>query len=260
MNKIVKKNYREENDIFGSPQEYNGLKLYPLLLKELYFQQLFYNVFSQPKKYIPAPEIKNMSYLKYILFVVQAGINKDGTEIYDSITEILKHITRKDVSIQSKFISDSDKIEDIVIRIKIGENYYTEDDFDNIREIVLEQNGSSIDYVEGFIPDLEKKLSFVNRSSELDMKDEMFIFCCLIGRTINEIESYTLYQFKEHFERICVFKNFEMYKPLESSGQIKLKSGEIKHYFYHSKKGGRYDSILIPKDNFIKENSEMFRV
>jgi hypothetical protein len=259
MNETVKTLYKEENDIFGLPQEYKGLKLYPLLLRELYFQSLFYRFFAYPKNYIKDEAIKKMSYLKYILIILQFSVNKEGTEMSDGLIALLAHITRLNVSLESKFMTGTGNINDLIIKIKIGDNYYSEEDFDNIREMVLEQNGLSIDYVESYIPDLEKKLAFINRSSELDMRDEIFIFCCLAGRTINEIEKYTLYQFKEHFDRISVVKNYEMYRPLEASGQITLKSGEIKHYFYHSKKRGRYDSILIPKDNFIKENSQMFQ-
>jgi len=258
MNSVVSETYREENDIFGLPQEYKGLKLYPLLLKELHFQSLFYKIFAYPKKYIKLEEIEKLSYLKYMLIAVQSVVNKEGTEMVRDLCELLGHITKENVDIVSKFDKDSEKIEDLIIKVKIGDNYYSEEDFDNIREIVLEQNGLSIEYVESYIPDLEKKLAFVNKSSDLDMKDEIFIFCCLVGMNVNEIEKYTLYQFKEHFDRISAVKHYEMYRPLEASGQITLKNGEIKHYFYHSKKRGRYDSILIPKDDFIKGNSQVF--
>jgi len=258
MKDKLRKNYKPQNDICGYPQKYKTLDLHPLMLRDFDMQDIFYKVFAYPKNYVPNIEVIKMSYMKYIFFIVQSNVNKDGHEMMDWTIEILKYITKKDVGLEVQTSDDIKTFDDLNIRIKIGEEYFTENDFENIREVVLEQNGLSIEYVEAYNVELEQKLAFVNRS-ELDLSDEVSIFCSMSNFSMVEImDKYTLYQFKEHFERKCILENFNMYKPLEVSGQIKLKNGEIDHYFYHSKRKGRYDSILISKDEFVSKNDELF--
>jgi hypothetical protein len=50
-----------------------------------------------------------------------------------------------------------------------------------------------------------------------------------------------------------------LYKPLLVSGQITLKNGgDVKNYFYHSKKGSRYESITTDADDFSARNKDAF--
>ena len=55
-----------------------------------------------------------------------------------------------------------------------------------------------------------------------------------------------------------MLEDFETFKSLESAGFIKMKSGEIKHYLTGIKKSGRYDSILISKEDYIN-NGDVFK-
>jgi hypothetical protein len=61
-------------------------------------------------------------------------------------------------------------------------------------------------------------------------------------------------------EKILTVREFDLYKPLLVSGQIKLENGgDIKHYLYHSARtGGRYDSILQNVDTFMEKNKDAF--
>ena len=126
----------------------------------------------------------------------------------------------------------------------------------------MEQNGLGIDYIEQYNPELEEYLKALNQSyADLTLEDEIFIFCSLMRKTLNEIQEYTLYQFRKHFERILSLANYELYSPLEISGQISSKSGKkiAKDYFYHAKDSvNRYEDILIDKDEFIQSNPNLF--
>ena len=77
-----------------------------------------------------------------------------------------------------------------------------------------------------------------------------------MGKTIFEIENYTLYQFHKHFERMILLHSYNVYGPLEISGQIKSKDGSeiTKHFLTPIEKQGRYSSILIEKEKFLRDN------
>lgn len=262
MNETFEKNYIENNDIWGLPQTYKGVNFFPLKIFESKYIDLMHKVFGLPKKYIKEPEIKKLTYFKFIIYVVQNSINPEGEEIKYNLINLLKHCTQKEnIDIIYRIKNDLQMIEDINFYIKIEDIEFDESDFDYIRELILKQNGYSVEYVEQYIPSLEEKLDFVNRNlSDLTFEDQIFSFCALMRKSIDEIKNYTLFQFKSQLDRLMILKEYDIYKPLESSGAIKLQNGEeIRHYLSHIKKSGRYDSILIKKDDYVGKNS-IFKV
>ena len=65
----------------------------------------------------------------------------------------------------------------LVIRILIDGIEISEYEFDEMREIILEQNGLSIEYVEEYHPDLEQKLALLE-GGNLSFEDEVLRFPC----------------------------------------------------------------------------------
>jgi hypothetical protein len=256
MNEQVKKNYKPENNIFGLPQEFKGLKLYPILLKDLHYQEIFYKIFARPKNYLTNIEILKASYLKFIIYVLSSV---EGGDEFDDLVSLLKYITKQEeVELLIKQ-NNAKGFDSFDVRIKIGDIILNETDFDDIREIVLEQNNMSIEYVEAYNPELEEHLKFLNRgSSDLDLQDQIFTLCAIMKIPLSEVVNYTLFQFNNLFERILTLKEYDLYKPLLVSGQITLKSGEIKHYLYHSRRNGRYDALFVDPEDFMKKNQEAF--
>ena len=257
MNDYVSKLYNIQNDIWGLPQEYKGIKIYPLKIKDTKYQDYFYKTLAYPKNYIPDKSIIKMSYLKFLIVVIRQVIKADF-DVGDILLELLNHVMqRNDITFEVGYKKESQDFDAIDLRIVVGEEILSEEDFNNIREIILEQNGLSIEYIEEFNPELEERMSIFNKKTDITLVDEIFTFATLMNKTIFEVGDYTLYQFKTHMEKLLVMKDFDMFKPLEISGQIKLKSGEIKHYLFHSKKTSRYGDILVDKEEFMK-NNELF--
>ena len=255
----LKKHYDESNDVFGYPQSYKGTQLYPILMKDLKYQNLFYQIFARPKNYIASVEILKASFLKFIVWVMASSYETEekGRE---KIEEIIKYLTKSE-NVMIKYLDTGlSGWDGISMEIHVDGKIWTEDDFDNIREIVLEQNNLSIEYVESYNPELEPYLEFMNMNSkDIDFMDQVYTFCALMKQDVKRIEEYTLYQFNNIFEKVLSLKEYDLYKPLLASGQVTLKNGDdIKHYFYHSKKSGRYDSVIMSVDSFMEKNKETF--
>ena len=193
--------------------------------------------------------------MKFILYAFG-----DSDNVQKDIISILEHITGKKVKIEANLI-DSHKeasLDNIMFRIVIDNINFDEQEFDNIREIVLQQNGMSVEYVEAYRPDLEKKMEFFSFGNDIDFVDEIFTFAVQMRLGMEEIGQMTNYQLQNMIERLFVGKNYDMLKPLEVSGQIKLNSGEIKPYLYHmNNKKGRYDQLLIPQDQWMDRNKDL---
>jgi hypothetical protein len=258
MKDYLLKTYDPGLDIFGYAQEYRGIKLYPILLKDIKYQKIFYEVMCRPKLYLADRTILKSSYLKFLIYIVQSTINYEGHEILDDLLDFLKYITKKEVSISYREIG-GEGLESIELQLIVDGQKLNEYEFEDIREIVLEQNGLSISYIEDYSPAMEEHLQFYNRKSEdLSLQDEIFTFCALQKMSVKELENYTIFQFKNSMEKVLVLKEFDLYKPLLVSGQIELKSGEIKNYLYRSMKNGRYDSIKVDVDDFV-QNSDVIK-
>lgn len=254
MNEAIKKIYKPENNIFGLPQDFKGLKIYPILVKDLSYQDLFYKVFARPKNYITSLEILKASYLKFIFYVLSTI-----DENVDLLVELMKYLTRSDDVEMITTRKEGSGLQSFDVKMRIGDITLTENDFDDLREIVLEQNNMSVEYVEEYNPEMEEHLKFLNREGlDLDLQDQIFTFCAVMRVPLSEVEKYSLFQFSNIFERILTLKEFDLYKPLLVSGQITLKSGDIKHYLYHSKKGGRYDALKVDPGAFMEKNKEAF--
>lgn len=246
-------------DLWGEPRKYKGIAFYPLKIKEMKYYTSLITLFGIPKNYIQEKKILKMSYMKYILVVIQYNLKDRGIDLLQDLTDFLKYVTRRDdVSILVN--SNSEKIENLLLKIKIGDIEFSEYEFDDIRKIILGQNGLDVDFVEEYVPDLEEKLIFLNGGREnMTFEEEVFSFASLLGKSIFDIQDYTLYQFKKHFERILLVYNYKLFKPLEFSGSIKVKDGSgIRDYLSHIETKGRYSDILISKDKYLEENSELF--
>jgi len=259
MNKSAQKYYDENKNIWGLSQNYKGIELYPIRIADTKYQQLFYELMTHPKNYIADRQVIKMSYLKFLMYVIAE--NADIKNIEEKITDFLKYITKNDdITFSGEGLEIINSYSDFSIKCKIGDVIFTERDLDNIREIILEQNGLSIEYVESYQSKLEEQLIYFNKAnSDMTIEDEITIFCVLAGLKINEISDYTVYQFQKHFARLLLLEDYRLYKPLLISGQIEIKSGDgIKNYSSHIKKSRRYDGILIPAEEFFDKNKEVF--
>ena len=263
MNSTLQKIYNSDNDIWGLPQTYKNINFHPLKIKETKYKKLFYKLFCQPKSYIADRDILRMSYLKFIFYAVKVEPN----ELLDFLYHITK-IQRPDFDeysdtdpihyIHKEVPEGKDIFEKFSLFVVINDVVFTEQEFDNLREIILEQNAISVEYIESYNPDLEKKLEFLQKNElDMDLKDEIFSFCALTGLSEVEAGEKTLFQFKSRFEREIMFKEYGLFKPLEVSGQVTAKNKKdelFKHYLRHIEKSGRYDAIFVNKDKFLLDS------
>jgi hypothetical protein len=267
MNNTVKQYYKKENDKKGLPQEYKGVLFYPIRIDDEQLYEIMSSLLTYNQMSIANKEILKMSYLKFMLHVMQSQEYNKDVQILDKLKELLKYITRcncLEILYMSHFDTWNDikNMNDFRIIIKIKDKQFDENDFNNIREIILEQNDISIDYVNEFDPTLEESLIIFYKSFEsATFEEQQFSFCAYMKILITSVEfkSLTFYQFKKHMERIHLLLNYELLHPLVSSGQISFKTGKLESWISHIPNKSRYSDILIEKGKFEKDN-EIFQV
>lgn len=241
--------------LWGIPFNFKGVDFYPIKLYDYAYYNLLQELFCVCKSASNDIDILHASYLKFRLFVSDNLLNcfKDLILLLNYVTHY--QIQSGDIDIQCEDTIKS--VKDIKsISIKIKDTVFNDSDFEKIREIMLFQNGISMKVIETYDITLEEKLKYYNRKIDMpDLDEEIMAFSVIERMPLNEVKEYTFYQFKKCMDRIMLLKEYESFKPLEVSGQISFKDGStIKDWLCHIPEKGRYDSILIDKDKFVKEN------
>lgn len=243
--------YDDMKDVFKEPQEYKGINFYPLKIKDYFYINKMYMLFAFPKRAhsIKDPVLYKMSYLKFLLLIIGRGF--DEGEIEKELISCLKYITKAD-NIKIDVYGDTRHLETFDFKIIIDGISFPANEFDNIRSIILKQNGTSVKYVEDYNENLEKSLRDYRKSLPLyNFKDRIFSFAALMGKTIDEIKDCTLY---------------EMEKLLEASGNVlecKMQVVPLTHvskehkfisYMTHFEEEDRYSGIKVDVDKFKKDS------
>lgn len=293
--------YNSNADIFGDPQKYNNIEIYPLKLKE-YNQYYYYlNVLSFNHKKFNDIKIIRMSFIQFLVILLVENelfnmkskseieekdlvqkseclgylhalfdktkdnkILKPFTDNFVRIIEscetfqlfvdflsLITHVPNTDIHLDMKI----SKMGITNVLIKIGDAILSENGFEELREIILTQNGIDFDYVKAYDPELEAKMQVLKKTRDVEyanFKEQVWTFCIILGKHPNDIQDYTLCQFNQMLERHALLLDYTVYKPLESAGLIKLENGTISHYLTHVKKKGRYDDLYVDKESFTK--------
>ena len=244
--------YNEELDFQKLPQEYKGIKFYPLCISENKIFDKMMQTIGVPKSYIKTePTVMKMSYLKFICFLLKKK---------DSIQEILSHITRTanvrlEVTLRKNANENDLHYEDLNISIHIENVCFNESDFDIIREIILRQNYYSTAYIEEYDPELEELLMIKQKASGEgnSFEDKKFVLCSLMHKMPEEIANLSYYQFNKLYYTSTMVKKTEIYQGWVSSGFISFEKGKKFTTYLDPMptRAGRYDEIKMSKDDFF---------
>ena len=258
MNKQLSEIYNKSNDTWGEPQKYKNTLFYPLKISKGKYIRLFNKLLSYPQIAVSLndPTIYKMSYLKFLIYIlpyIMGEQEKCGT-FEQELKEFLAHITKTDIEdIEFSNRNEGAPIEDLFISLFIDEEIFSEGDFANVREIILQQNGSSVEYVESYRPKLEKDLMFATRNMEqYSFNDQIFTFASLLKKEINELKDCTLFQMRNLLDSLSAVETYRMQTiPLTNVG----KKYDFKHYMKTLKVRGRYDDILQDVNKFKNDTS-----
>lgn len=269
--------YVEQNDVFGMPQHYKGIPIYPIKLLDFETANLmeFFLVHDKlefvDKRTMPFDGIKQIyknSYMKAMLY----GLSYNNVSRYYEALTAFKGLLLTLFHIGQDADDDNDIIiicntnlqnpldifnSVLCIIVKINGNLVKleEEDLELLRQCILKQNGISLKSIEGYNADMEAiKRSKYASEKTMSFSDEIFAFVAMSGMDVNgeSLKNYTLYQFKYHFGYLQQYINYRTLYPLQASGQVKFGS-PIKYYLDPLDfEKGRYDDLLIKADDFAQ--------
>lgn len=190
-------------------------------------------------------------------------INRSGNKSWDEISKIIK-----DEFPDGMFYFDEGDIIQIVKKknksmIQIKDGFYSSEDFDEIKKIILEQN--MVDMPDERIrkstrDKLDKKLEIQNKiqKSTKSCGFEDLLVCVSIGAhlTLEEVNSLTLRKFNKYIKRINAKLTYEVFKPPILSGSISSKDESFPlDWMADLESEDKYDRIFV-KEEEVKNKIE----
>lgn len=214
--------------IYDDPVPYRGLLLYPVKMRQ-YLQFLTVaRILLLDKNSIPDVKIISMSYLEYVY-----SSSTDENLYMTLLDALLRMVFHIDYSDEIKYFMD----EDGKPYFLIGETRFDSMDFDNIREIVAEQNVLNIpdDKVQKSIRDSIEEAERLRRKAGgnkvAGIEDQMIALSTATGMPLNDIYELTIRKFSKMIERVDLIMHYKIYTAASLSGFVKFKDkSAIKHW------------------------------
>lgn len=157
----------------------------------------------------------------------------------DASKEELEQVAKKLSELQEKMYSN----------VMIGS-----EDFDIIRKMIMIQNDIKSQHydakTEEFLYQMKEKLSSARKSDNTDLED--LITAVSYSMHINpiEMENMTIRRFNRYLKIVMNKDDYYMYKQLELSGMVKMKS-DLPHWISHYEPKGKFDDVLISNEEFV---------
>jgi hypothetical protein len=236
---------------FDKPVPFKGLLIYPALVTDFMPFYYYSDCLLVDKNSIPDVKVIQMNYLDYILYAA----NEKENHIF-KLFELLKIVLRKPDDIEGNstlsFTPYYDKDNGYKAMLNIEGNTFTSEEFDILKEIIIEQN--LLEPPDETIPkymreEMKRQKEFRQRLSGFKMCSlEEQINCIRIATSMSyeEIYKMTLRKFHQIIPRVDELIHYQIYKSASMSGFVTFKDKNFPpHWMRDLDKKDRFDGLTI---------------
>lgn len=274
--------YDESKDAFGEPQDFYGIDVYPILVKDYQTINKMTLLYLN-NKVEDEPMFRQMGLLKYLLFI---GNMSEDQSIPRTLQSILEKVFQQKVEFQFSLTKKSERMEyyeNFTVLIYLNE-YMTEADlhkyvnmlrfyiylpesdktiygsmFQRLKDLILFQNYLPADDYrvsskEAFDDFERTRASLFKKYQHRGLFQDMIIYKTITHEDIDYIkENVTWKSFKATIDRFGKIMSYMAVKPLEMSGQIKYKDKNYKtdNWGDYIEPSSYYDGIVQPAKKTI---------
>ena len=245
--------------LYSTPIEYDdNIKIYPVLMKDILNFNLFQRCLTIRKNsWFPDKQIIKMSYLDFLYF---CAINPDYLSKYnneDDKFDDSKHYYFYFLQLLKLVCKDNQiMLNQETGRIYIDDLEVTDEVFDDIRRIIIIQNG--IDFnIDEFINytterALRKAKKHLNKNTDIATIED-YIDSLIISLHFSEkdVMNLSVRKFWRYIERINMHETYTICKNGESSGFVSYKE-PIKHWMISATKADEFSDVKID-DKSLKD-------
>lgn len=212
---------------YDEPVEYKGLKIYPAQMKDYYYFHVLVDILLIDKNSMPDVKIIQMSYLDFLYS------KHDETNKYIYKLDAILKLVMRDDEIDAKYGKD-DKNRNC---IKIKDEFYYSEDFDEIKRIICEYNG--VDMIdESVSKEVRDKMREsedlrirTNNNKMASLEDQIVAVMISTSLKLEDIKNLSIRKFIKILERTDHKLHYEIYLSASMSGFVKFKDTSfIKHW------------------------------
>jgi hypothetical protein len=279
--------YDEMKNVFGEPQSYNGLYIYPIRLKD-YKHYDTLNWFNWNKNIHGNINYKKMSQLKFLLiqnWLIRSEVNNHMTPFDQDLIALFEYVFKKRIELYFSFSNDSKKIlldfnkpiniakiysDKLIGQIRFWVKIFDDDtekfipdtNFNIVKDVLLNQNCMPYDKLNIQDPGLFQTLTdalraMSHKSDPIELWQQIINLSVALKIPFDELKEYTFYQFKMSMDCLDNLYEFSYFTPLELSGQVKAKKKGARLFTQHWMKNcihkGIFDSVIVESQPVFNE-------
>lgn len=205
-----------------------GLLIHPVKMKNYILFLLSSSVLKIKKNQTNDPKIISMSYLEYLIHLIEKKDTVQESEMIKSMLCMIFDLVLAKENVDIRYGRRKNKLYISIDNVELNKK-----DFDKLRYFILYQNIP--DYSEEYInPELEKELELANKIRNRGKKPcdiEKQEMAVVIGSslTLEDVKELTIRKFFIALEMIDKKMNYVMQKTASLSGFVEFKE-EITHY------------------------------
>lgn len=239
------------SSVWGDPYNYKEINIYPVIMSDCINFYQWVSCLMYEKNKSKEIKILKMSYLHFLFYIATKAKDENGNSyhfIIHNLESLLKLVFRAD-EIGYKVEND--------IKLFINDFEIDENDFEDIRQIILKQNLIRID--ENILDDevqqaiQEAREFMANKTRSATLEEQIVSYHCLSGVPYDIIKNFTVYQFSKGIERFQIIKNYEVYGSLMAEHGS---SKDIQYFLAHIEEKGLYDDVVMSKEDLDKTTAE----
>lgn len=216
--------------VFDEPIPYKKLLLYPVRIKDYYDFLYCASCLMLEKNSIRDPILAvkaiSMSYFEYMISVSTKEDN--FRHLFVGLMAIVLN-KKTDENFEIGFYWDKDKKP----VFQIEDEFYTSDDFDNLRQIIAEQNGLSLPNekiqkdVRDKLEEAQRLKQKINNSKTADFEEQITALSLYSGITLENIYSMTVRKFTMAIQRANHMIMSNIYLTASMSGFVTFKDKSV---------------------------------
>lgn len=230
--------------MYNKPIIYNGITIYPVTMNDIIiFQFLESSIILRKNSIFREKKIIKMSYLDFLLF----SFKNEELELQYKIPGLSQYYCYA-IELLRLCCKDSEiRIVEKTGKIKIDGKILTSQEFDDIRKIIIIQNGIDFDIDEFINYDTEQSL--LNAQKKLNNNDEQisiedYVDSLVIVMHVTEkfVMNMTIRKFWRYIKRYNLHESYTIRKTGECSGFVKFNE-PVKHWMGSIDDNDKYENL-----------------
>lgn len=220
-------------EIFDEPVPYKSLLIYPATVRDYLLFLDYSSCLLVDKNSIPDPNIISMNYMEFLYYATNEQ-NLYAVRFRELLAMVLKK-DRKDI-----WIGYDENRKPI---FKIGDDLFNNDDFDQIRSIIIEQNlleppDENIQKeIRDKIEEAERLKQKINNNKMAGLEDLIICVIVATGLTVDDIKKLTVRKWGKLLERINMRIDYQIFQTAKYGGFVEFKDKSFpKHWMSETKK------------------------